>query len=173
MNKRLIPTYFENSFYDLCFENIQNKGYLYLFVDLDNTLASPYVYDPDINTINHINKLKNMGFIIIVISNNHEDRVKRFTKNLNINYLFEYKKSNKDKINKYIIDNNIDKSKCLFIGDQVMTDVNVANKIGVDSCLLNPLTRQDEPITFFPRLLDKFYKKKILKHKLAGRINNG
>ena len=172
MNNRLKPTFFENSFYSLDFDKIANKGYLYLFVDLDNTLASPYVYNPDESLKSLLADIKDKGIEVIVISNNHEDRVCLFCKDLDVRYIYECKKPNHKKIDNYINDNNMDRSKILFIGDQVMTDVNVANKLGVDVCLLNPLTKKDEPITFFPRLLDKHYKRIILKKHYYRRIND-
>ena len=40
------------------FNKIKDLGVKYLFVDLDNTLASPYVYLPSTETISLVKKIK-------------------------------------------------------------------------------------------------------------------
>ena len=57
-----------------------------------------------------------------------------------------------------------------MIGDQVMTDVLMANKLNIDVILMDPLTIKDEPITFIPRLLDKHFRKQINKKKLSKEL---
>ena len=57
-----------------------------------------------------------------------------------------------------------------MIGDQVMTDVLMANKLNIDVILMEPLTIKDEPITFIPRLLDKHFRKQINKKKLSKEL---
>lgn len=45
MKKEFIPTYKTKSIFEVDFLSIKNQGYKYILVDLDNTLASPYVYE--------------------------------------------------------------------------------------------------------------------------------
>ena len=71
---------------------------------------------------------------------------------------------------KFIKENNIDISHAISIGDQVMTDVLMANRLKISVILLDPLTVKDEPITFIPRLLDKHFRKKINKLNLTKEI---
>lgn len=173
MNKKLIPTYFEDNFYSLDFKKIKDLGYLLLFVDLDNTLASPFEAIPSDKTRQRIKEIKYLGFDITVLSNNHQERVAKFCDSLDVNYIYEVKKPNATKFNKYLDDNKIDKTKTLVIGDQVMTDVLLANRVGVDVILLNPLTSKDQLITFFPRRLDKYFKWKLRRKKLIRRLKDG
>ena len=170
MNKKLIPTFVANSIYELDFNKIVEMGIKYLFVDLDNTLASPYVYEPEDNTINLINKVKDLGLKIVILSNNHQERVSKFANKLNVSYLYEVKKPSIKKISKYVLENNIDSSKCLSIGDQVMTDVLMANKMNFKVILVNQLTKKDELITFFPRMLDTYFRRKMKRKKLLKEI---
>ena len=39
------------------------------------------------------------------------------------------------------------------------------DKLNIDVILMEPLTIKDEPITFIPRLLDKYFRKKIYKNR--------
>ena len=170
MNKKLIPTYTYKNVYCLDINKIKRLGYKTILIDLDNTLASPYVYDPDSKVFEFINSLKVLDFNVVILSNNHEERVKRFVTPLEIKYLFEVKKPSIKKVNKFLLENNICKEECIMIGDQIMTDVLMANKLDIDVILMEPLTIKDEPITFIPRLLDKFFRNKIIKKKLAEEL---
>lgn len=167
MNRYLIPKYLANSIYEIDFNKIKELGYENVFVDLDNTLASPYDYLPEQKTIDLINRIKSYSLNVTIISNNHEERVNKFATPLNIKYLFEVKKPQTKKLKKYLIENNIDFNRSIIIGDQVMTDVNIANHLNIDVILVKPLTSNDEPITFFPRLLDKHFRRIIYKRNLS------
>ena len=170
MNKKLIPTYVSNSIYEIDFNKIKDLGIKYLFVDLDNTLASPYVYIPNEETINLVNKIKEKGFKMFILSNNHEERVAKYAKPLDVSYLYEVKKPSIKKISKFVKENNIDPNLSLSIGDQVMTDVLMANKMNFKVILVNPLTKKDELITFIPRMLDTHFRKKMKKKNLLKEL---
>ena len=170
MNKKLIPTYTYKNVYSLDVNKLNSLGYKTILIDLDNTLASPYVYDPSEEVIAFINKLKELNFKIIVLSNNHEERVNRFVSPLKIDYLYEVKKPSIKKISKFVKENNIDPSLCLSIGDQVMTDVLMANKMNFKVILVDPLTKKDELITFIPRMLDTHFRKKMKKKNLLKEL---
>ena len=51
-----------------------------------------------------------------------------------------------------------------------MTDILLANRLNIKSILLEPLTDQDEPITFIPRLLDRHFKKVIRRKHLDRKL---
>lgn len=170
MYKKFIPTYFNNNIFEIDFNKVKSLGYKTLFIDLDNTLESPYINTPSDKVISLINTLKDLNFNVIILSNNKEHRVKEYCKNLNVTYFYDVKKPYLKRISKIIKENSIDLTNALSIGDQVMTDVFLANKLNIDVILLEPLTIKDEPITFIPRLLDKHFKKIIKRKHLAKEI---
>lgn len=170
MMKKLIPTFKSNNIFNVDFVKLKELGYKTLFIDLDNTLDSPYVYSPDSKVFSLIEKLKDLNFNIYIVSNNKQERVERYVKDLNVNYMYDVKKPFVKRIKKFIKENNIDLSHAISIGDQVMTDVLLANKLNISVILLNPLTIKDEPITFIPRLLDKHFRKKINKLDITKEI---
>ena len=170
MNRQFIPTYFANSIYEIDFNKVLNKGYKYLFLDLDNTLASPDTFYPEKITFDLISLLKEKGFNITILSNNDEERVKKFVCDLDVNYMFDVKKPSTKKVLEYINKNNFNKSEILVIGDQVMTDVVLSNRLNVDVILLEQLTKTDELITFVPRLFDKYFKKQFKKKKMLKEL---
>ena len=170
MKKEFIPTYLKSSIFDVDFKLIKERGYQFVLVDLDNTLASPYIYEPDEKVINLANTIKELGLKMIILSNNDGERVSKFAKPLGVPAFYDLKKPKKKRALAHIKENNIDIAKSIWFGDQVMTDVFLANKLGIDVVLVNPLTIKDEPITFIPRLLDKYFRKKINKNKLSKEL---
>ena len=170
MDKRFIPTYVSTNIYELDFNKVKDLGYKTLIIDLDNTLASPYVYEPDERCIELINKLKQMDFQIIVLSNNKIERVEKFVKNLNVKAYADVKKPYLKRVRPYLNENKIDYSKSIILGDQVMTDVLMANKMNFKVILVDPLTKKDELITFIPRMLDTHFRKKMKKKKLLKEL---
>ena len=128
MMKKLIPTFKSNNIFNVDFVKLKELGYKTLFIDLDNTLDSPYVYSPDSKVFSLIERLKDLNFNIYIVSNNKQERVERYVKDLNVNYMYDVKKPFVKRIRKFIKENNIDLSHAISIGDQVMTDVLLANK---------------------------------------------
>ena len=104
---------------------------------------------------------------MIILSNNHQERVVKFATPLNVLAFYDLKKPRTNRVKVHIQENNIDTSKAIWFGDQVMTDVFLANQLNIDVVLVNPLTIKDEPITFIPRMLDKHFRKIIDKKKLS------
>ncbi len=168
MNKKLIPTFMVKDVFNIHPRKLNEMGVLFLFVDLDNTLSSPYVDLPDERVFNWINELKKWNIDVTVLSNNHEERVKKFVTPLGVHYLSNVKKPRTKKVKEYLCKRNINVQQAIAIGDQIMTDVLMAKKLNMRVILVEPLTKRDEPITFFPRLLDSYFRKKIKKKKLVG-----
>ena len=51
-----------------------------------------------------------------------------------------------------------------------MTDVLIANKMNFKVILVNPLTKKDELITFVPRMLDTYFRRKMKRKNLLKEI---
>ena len=139
MFKKLTPTYFEKSIYDINFNKYFDKGYRHIIFDIDNTLVEDEERESE-KTINLINKIKNMGFVCSILSNNYEFRVKKFADNIGIkNWVCLAKKPKIDGYLKLMSKINIDKKNTIYIGDQLFTDILGANMVGVDVILVEPL----------------------------------
>jgi len=165
--KKYIPTYLAKDIYSInpdFFHLIEKK---FLFIDLDNTLDGPHIYDPSKRTVDLIQKLIKAGLIPIIISNNNKKRVQRYAKTLNIKYVYRAFKPFSINLKKYAKQENISLNSVIIIGDQVMTDIICANKLGVLSILTEPLTNSDQVITFINRKLDSHYRKKIINGNLS------
>lgn len=166
MNKKYIPYAHAQKIYDINPNFFVKINARIIFLDLDNTLARHYELEPSKETLVYLEKLKNLGIKLIIISNNKEKRVKRYATLCGIEYIFKTGKPNIKKLNRYIIKNNIDKKYVIMIGDQLLTDVVCSNKLGVRCILTERLWNGDQFITKFIRWFDFIKRNKLRKFNL-------
>lgn len=155
-----LPTWCCTSIYKLDLDVLKENGIKYIFTDLDNTLAPYNVYSPSKETIEFVENLKNEGFIVIVVSNNTGKRVSAYANELNVKYISGAKKPFTSVLKKFIQENNISLDEFVLIGDQMMTDIKCANRLGCKCILTWPLSNEEAFVTYFNRKLDNYYRKK-------------
>lgn len=158
MKKIFIPKASYTCAENIEFDLLKKLGIINLCFDLDNTLG---LYDqalPSKEKIKLVNNLKKMGFNVFVISNNNKERVGIFSNPLNCMYLSNARKPGTKRMDLFFKEKNIDKNTVAMIGDQVMTDVLVANKLGVFSILLKPISKNELLRTKFNRKIESIVK---------------
>lgn len=141
--------YFRPSIYLDSFEKINlfaliNQNITELYCDLDNTLVPHFSRKPNNNVKTFLKNVKNKGINVWIASNNSKKRVAEFCKELLneqiINgYIHSAKKPLIYKIKKHMKKNEVLPEKMIFIGDQLLIDIFVANRIGCKSILVHPL----------------------------------
>ena len=142
---KYIPLDAKRTIHDIDYEAYFKQGKKVLLFDIDNTVG-PYSKDePNEDAISLFKKLQEMGFRTIVWSNNHAPRVSRYASFLGCDYIYSARKPFKTGFKKYLRKNgHIDPHICLSIGDQLMTDVLLSNRLGIDCILVKPIERKDE-----------------------------
>ena len=168
MIKKLIPTYYYNSIYDIDFNQLYESGKRLILTDLDNTLISYKESMPKDDLKSLINNLKNIGFEIIIVSNSNKGiRAKKFAEILDIKYTKLSLKPLKRGINKAIkklASKKYLKSEIILFGDQLMTDIFGANRAKIDSILVKPIDKLTDILpTRINRKLEIHFLKKIKK----------
>ncbi len=143
--KKFIPNEFHNSFFDIDFNALYNKGYRVILSDLDNTLIS---YDESLPTkelLKKFEELKTIGFELVLISNNVPSRIEKFTKDIELTGFANARKPLLIGIKKALNSSQLkDIDKTVIIGDQLMTDIWAANRFGAYSVLVNPIKKKTE-----------------------------
>jgi len=138
--ENFIPYDCYKTVYDIDYNKLYEAGTRIILMDIDNTLIPYDVISPDEKLINLIITIKDIGFKIVFISNNHKHRVQPFAQIFASDYVYSawkpFKKGYKKAL-KLTDHNHIDE--IIAIGDQVMTDVLGANKVGVKCILVKPL----------------------------------
>lgn len=150
------PNLRKKSIYDIDFLNLYQRGYRGLILDIDNTLA-PHDADADEKIEALFLRLSEIGFKTCLLSNNKEDRVKRFNKNIHSLYIFNAGKPRRKNYKKAMQLMNTKRRETLAIGDQIFTDVWGARRSGIKCILLEPIDEREEIQIRLKRYLEKCY----------------
>ena len=157
---KYIPTWVSESIYTLDLDFLKSQNIKYILVDLDNTLAPYNIPIPDERTKEFIKVVKEHGFEFIIVSNNTGKRVQLYASELDVKYLSGALKPFTKNIRKYLQENNMNIDDCVLVGDQLMTDIKCACKLGCKCILTKPLSKDEALVTFINRKIDQLYRKK-------------
>lgn len=161
---KFVPDLFYQNVYSIDYKKLKKMGIKCLIFDLDNTISSYEVNEPD-KKIKELFYNLNKDFKIILLSNNTKNRVRPFKEKLNVDSSYKSGKPFKKKYQKVLDLYGYKDTEIACIGDQLLTDVLGANKMGFTSILVNPIS-PNEP---FRTRINRFFERKIIK-KLK---NNG
>ncbi len=141
MNK-FAPTFFHRSVHDIDLNKLKSLGVTTLFIDIDNTLATSRDIVPSRDILPFIEKVRAFGFDVYLISNNNSERVNAFNNPLGFEVIHRALKPLKVKVRALMRKRGIDKRNVCMIGDQVLTDIFCANRLGLYSVLVDPLSKK-------------------------------
>lgn len=153
MFKKFYPDEYLDSAYEIDFYQLYEDGFRGVIFDIDNTLV-PHGAPADERCIQMINALKNMGFGVLVLSNNKKVRVEPFAKSCGIKYIAPAAKPLKRNYKKAMNLLGTDETTTVFVGDQLFTDVWGAKRTGIPSILVKPLNSREEIQIVLKRYLE-------------------
>ncbi len=176
MLERFYPDIYISSTYQIDFQSYYDSGYRGIIFDIDNTLVT-HGAPADTRSVELINKLKNIGFEILLLSNNKEPRVKMFNDAVSVKYIFKAGKPASKGYRKAMELLGTDTYTTLFVGDQLFTDVWGARNTGIFSILVQPIDKKEEIQIVLKRYLEKlvlfFYKRKCKKEGKEYLLKQG
>lgn len=138
-----IPDMYLKSIYDIDYENLKSRGIKCILFDLDNTIAPVNVPVPDKEIKDLFSDLALLGFKVIILSNSSKSRVEPFKEKLNVDSSFYSMKPMKKKYKKIVNIYGFKDNEIACVGDQLLTDVLGANRMGFLSILVNPISTID------------------------------
>ena len=167
MIKKMIPTYFYKSIYDIDYDQLYKDGVRLILTDLDNTLISYKETMPNEKLFELKKKITDMGFELLLVSNSRKKRVDNFAKAFDIPYVkFSTKPLTRGirKAIKKVAKGKYTKNQVVLIGDQIMTDIFGAGRYKIKSILVDAIDKStDIGPTRFNRKLERFFLKRIKK----------
>lgn len=159
MLRNLVPSEVVTSVSALDYRAKYKAGFRHLMFDLDNTLTTYAFAAPPKELIAFIDELKAIGFQVSIISNSGAKRVNPFIEALGVSGRASCKKPSIGVLKSLI---GLDLESIIVIGDQLLTDIWAANKLGVRSVLVHPIdTATDRAFTVFNRKLERFFVQRI------------
>ncbi len=151
----LIPDYYFETFDKANAGFLLSKGIKGIVLDIDNTLE-PYEHPKaGDHVIKWIKSLENVGIKTSIVSNNNEERVRKFNEDFNMPAYSRGGKPFKKNVLRAISDMGIEKESAILMGDQVFTDVWAAHNAGIPAILVPPINDKKDLLTRFKRLLER------------------
>ena len=137
----LRPRFVYESIYDIDFGLLWDDGIRHLFFDVDNTLISYSESDVSIQCINLFKSIEAIGFeTITLISNNSSvERIDRVAKQLNLPAVTFACKPFVFTMRRLLQDYGINETQVALVGDQLLTDILLANSLKMVSVFVDPI----------------------------------
>ena len=159
----MIPdAYYENIF-KIDYNKLKKIGIKNLFFDIDNTIIPYYETDISNKTKKLFRDLKK-DFNVFLFSNSRKKRVLNISSKLGVDAYYLSMKPLKKNYKKIM--NIFNKKECVFIGDQLLTDVLGAKKNKLKVIFVDKLKEREPLTTKFWRLIERNYFKKYKKNNI-------
>lgn len=130
--------------FDIPFNKLYDEGKRKILIDVDNTMLPYDILLPTKEIKELFDELKDMGFEIILLSNNNKERVKLVADDLKIDYIAKAYKPLKKGFKKAQKMLKCENEEIITIGDQLMTDILGSNRMNMDGILVHPIKRKTE-----------------------------
>ena len=152
----VMPHAIVRTIYDIDLPQLREQGIRGIITDLDNTLvgAREPLAPPEL--VDWLQRVKEHGFRVVIVSNNNETRVSRFANPLGIPYIHAARKPANRAFRRALDLLGLKANEAVVVGDQMMTDVLGGKRMGLHTILVSPIAPADEGImTRINRLLEK------------------
>jgi len=154
MLNQFVPDIYKKSIYDIDYHKLKKNGIKCIIFDLDNTIAPINVKSPKKKVKDLIEDIKVLKIKIIIVSNSTKTRVEPFKDILCVDSAYFSLKPTKRKYKKILKIYDFKDTEIACIGDQLLTDILGANRMGFTSILVNPIGTIDFAMTKINRLIE-------------------
>ncbi len=135
MLKKFYPYEYAEDVFSIDYQKLYDSGIKAVIFDIDGTLV-PHGDDSTEEIDSLFEKISRIGLKTLLLSNNSEERIQRFNKNIKTLFIAEADKPEIKGYLKALEMLGVEKSEAVVIGDQLFTDVMGANAAGIPSVLV-------------------------------------
>ena len=125
--------------YDLDPAELTGRGIRFVILDIDNTVAPYTVHAADADMVAWVQRLKDAGLDVFVLSNNRGERPERFSAALGLPFRKKAWKPFPKAAKAVMAARGWTPRETAFIGDQIYTDVCCAKWCGAYAVLVRPI----------------------------------
>ena len=147
---------------DLTPEMLRSAGIRAVLLDIDNTMTTHNNPDPAEGVRDWIDRMKSQGFLLMVVSNNNGERVRKFSALLGLEFEGSAKKPMPVGFRRACRRLGVQPQETAVIGDQIFTDIMGGNLLGAYTVMTEMY--EPETMVFFKvkraceRFIMKFWK---------------
>jgi len=159
------PTYMISSVEKIPFVLLERDNIKGLIFDVDNTIAAMGKGITE-GSYKWIKEAKELGYKICILSNSiNIKKVRKIMTDLDVLGLCFAKKPNTNGFEMALNLLDLKKDEVVMVGDQIFTDVLGANKFGIKSILVNPISKKEGIFTLVKRPFEKIVLNKLKEEK--------
>ena len=149
------PDLYIESVKKLPINRLKQMGIKAIVFDIDNTLTPFDEAEADDETVEVIDNLKKEGFKVCLLSNNNENRIKKYNEKLGMYVFWRAGKPGTKKLLEAVDKMGVTKASTAMVGDQAFTDVWCAKRAGILAIMTAPLCDRDQFVTKIKRPLER------------------
>lgn len=164
--EKYIPDIYQKSIYTIDYDKLLQRGIKCILFDLDNTLVPVKMKTPNKKIKELFADLKGKGFKIIIFSNSNRMRLKPFKDELEVDCCARAWKPFSKKFLRVMEEYQLAMDEIAIIGDQLLTDVQGGNRVGITTILVNPVSTYDA----FPTRINRHFERNIIKKLRANDL---
>ncbi|MCL1936232.1 MAG: YqeG family HAD IIIA-type phosphatase [Defluviitaleaceae bacterium] len=162
--KFLWPDIYARNIRVIPYEELLKNNIDTLIFDIDNTLVPYDISHANEDLTDFLEKLKDMGFKICLLSNNNKKRVDVFNENFSFFAVWDARKPTSYGLKKALKLMNSRASQSALIGDQIFTDIWCANRSKLKSILIKPVNKKDTFGVYLKRGFESIIVKSFIKN---------
>lgn len=151
----LLPDYRFERFDEITPSFLSSIGVRGVLLDIDNTLEPYENAVPGEHVVLWLKALEASGIKAGFVSNNDQERVELFNKDLRLTAFWKARKPFSKNALLAMKQMGVTPEETIFIGDQIFTDVWAAKNAHIRSALLPPINDKRDIFTKFKRALEK------------------
>ena len=154
MLHKFYPDQWKHSTYEIDFEGLYAQGYRGIIFDIDNTLV-PHGAPADERAEALFARLKEIGYETLLLSNNDEERVDLFNRNIQTHTLCHANKPSRKGYQKAMEIMGTTPETTIAVGDQLFTDMWGAANAGLYKILVHRIHPKEEIQIVLKRVLER------------------
>lgn len=158
------PDEYVDSAYEIDYEAFYRKGVRGVIFDIDNTLV-PHDAPADVRAVRLFERLREIGYRTMLLSNNKEPRVRRFAEAVGTAYRYKAGKPGRSAYLRAMKRMGTKRKTTLFVGDQIFTDTWGAKRSGIYAVLVRPIHPKEEVQIVLKRHLERIVLFFYLRHR--------
>lgn len=156
MLKNFLPDEHVDSIFHITPKKLGEMGIKGVITDLDNTLVEWNRPEATPELLRWIDWMREHHIYITVVSNNSEQRVRRFSDPVQLPFIYKARKPMVRSFQRAMRDMDLQKDEIVVVGDQILTDVYGGNRLGVHTILVVPIAKNDGWYTKLNRKVEKY-----------------